>query len=181
MIVKFQKSIEIVNKCGAIFDENELKDAIVWYSEKPVTRIKRVYMYGEYPAVSIYDQKIHIHRLLMMYWENRQLDTEEYVHHKNENKLCAVKGNLELLPCAKHQSHHNKGKTLSAEHRAKISDANRRRRNTKYRKRIDLPLIEINNMLAEGKSINHIANHFGVDHSTIKSRIYENPSLLEDK
>ena len=36
-----------------------------------------------------------------------------------------------------------------------------------------------NDHLKNGKSINWIAKHFGVDWSTIKSRVDENPELLE--
>lgn len=177
MIVKFQKPIEIINNCQAIYNEKDLKEAIIWYSSRPVTRIKTVYMHGVYPAVSIHEQKIHIHRLLMMYWEKRQLDTKEFVHHKNENKLCALRENLELLPCSIHQSYHNKGKTLSKEHREKISESNRRRKRVK-KHRINLPVPEIMSMVADGMSISYIAKHFEVDRSTIRSRIHDHPHLL---
>lgn len=47
-------------------------------------------MFGNYPAVTIFKEKIHIHRLLMMYWNGiRKLDKNTYVHHINENKLNA--------------------------------------------------------------------------------------------
>ncbi|SDX04938.1 hypothetical protein SAMN05518848_104192 [Paenibacillus sp. PDC88] len=177
MIVKFQRPIEIINNCQAIYDEDELKEAIIWYSSRPVTRIKTVYMHGEYPAVSIHEQKIHIHRLLMMYWEKRQLDTKEFVHHKNENKLCALRENLELMSSSIHQSHHSKGRIFSKEHREKIAESNRRRKRVK-KHRINLPVPEIMNMVADGMSISYIAKHFKVDRSTIRSRIHEHPHLL---
>jgi hypothetical protein len=73
MALKIQKPIEIINSCGAIFDETELKKAIIWFSDVPVIRFKKVYMHGCYPAVSIGKTKLHIHRLLMMYWSGDKL------------------------------------------------------------------------------------------------------------
>jgi hypothetical protein len=90
-----------------VVDEGELIKAILWYSSKPIARVKTVYVYGKYPAVSIYNEKIHIHRLLMMYWLNRKLSSEEYVHHKDENRLNALRRNLEIVGQSKHQSQHN--------------------------------------------------------------------------
>jgi len=178
MIVKEQKPITIINKCNCIVNEDELKKAILWFTKKPVSSVKTIYLYGKYPAVSIYEKKIHIHRLLMMYWLQRDLDFSEYVHHKDGNPLNNEKENLEIIPASKHQSLHNKGKRLSKEHRQKISEANRRRKGMKMKKRRDIPLDKLKDLLLEGWSVNRIAKYFGVDWSTIKNRIYENPELL---
>ena len=180
MIIKEQKPIIIKNQCNAIFDEEELKKAIIWYSERPVSRIKTVYIHGKYPAVSIYFQKIHIHRLLMMYWFQRDLDRNEYIHHKDGNRLNATKENLELIDASIHQSLHNKGKILSKEHRRKIVEANRKRKGVKMKKRVNIPLNELKEFLGKGWSINKIAKYYGCDWSTVKNRIYDNPELLED-
>lgn len=177
LIVKYQKPIVIENTCNCIVDETELKNAIIWYSDKPVARIKKIFMQGNYPAVSIHGEKIHVHRLLMMYWLKRKLDTNEHVHHKDHNKLNALKENLEVIASSKHLSSHNKGKKLSKEHRKKIAEANRRRK-VKYKKRVNIDLNELKSLLDKNWSINRISKYFGCDRSTIKNRIYEHPHLL---
>jgi len=116
MTIKIQRPIQIVNNCDCVVDEGELIKAILWYSSKPIARVKTVYVYGKYPAVSIYNEKIHIHRLLMMYWLNRKLSSEEYVHHKDENQLNALRRNLEIVGQSKHQSQHNKGRKQTVDH-----------------------------------------------------------------
>ena len=178
MIVKTQKTIKIINSCRCLVDEEELKRAILWYTKKPVVQIKKIFIYGKYPAVAIYHEKIHVHRLLMMYWLKRKLKANEYVHHENKNRYDAIKDNLKLIKQATHQSMHNKGKALSEEHRKKISQANKRRRGLKQRKRVFIPLEEMGVLLKNKYSINSIAKHFNCDWSTIKSRIYEHPDLL---
>lgn len=179
MIVTYQKPIEFVNNCGCIVDYDELEKAILWYSEKPVTRLKTIYMHGRYPAVSIHEEKIHVHRLLTMYWEDRTLPREEQVHHKDENKLNALRENLEVIYEGEHQSLHNKGRKFSDEHRRKIAIANKNRKGLKMKKQHNIPVGELKTQLQNGKSINWIAKHYGVDWSTIKNRINENPELLE--
>lgn len=110
MIVNSQKKIEFVNDCNCIVDYDELEKAILWYQDKPTSRLKHIYMFGEYPAITIFKEKIHIHRLLMEYWLKTKLPRNYYVHHINENKLDARKENLSLEYSFTHQSHHNKGK-----------------------------------------------------------------------
>lgn len=67
-------------------------------------------MYGLYPAVSLGKQKIHIHRLLMMYRLNGRLPKEYVVHHEDGNRLNALIDNLSLVYLSRHQSNHNKGR-----------------------------------------------------------------------
>lgn len=179
MIVKIQKPIEFVNECNCLVDLDELKNAIIWYSEKPVTRLKKIYMHGMYPAISIYKEKIHVHRLLMMYWIGRKLMTEEYVHHKDECKTNSSRKNLEIMQSGVHQSHHNKGKELSEQHRKLIGEAGKKRKGIKVKKRCDIPIGELKELFQKGHSINAISKHFKVDWTTIKARLNENPELLE--
>jgi len=119
MIVKKQKPIEFINQCNCLVDYGELKKAIIWYSDKPTARLKSIYLHGNknhsYPAVSIYEKKIHVHRLLMMYWLNRILDASEYVHHKDENTLNAFRENLQVMKAKEHPVHHLKGRKQSSE------------------------------------------------------------------
>lgn len=179
MIVNKQKPIRIINNCKCIVDYDELRKSILWYTDKPVARIKTIYLYGNYPAVSVYEEKIHVHRLLMMYWMKKKLKFNEHVHHKDHDKLNCSKDNLFIIEASKHLSMHNEGKKLSPDHRQKISKANRLRKGIKKKKRYNLPIREIASFLQKDKSINWIANHYGVDWSTIKSRIHDNPELLK--
>lgn len=128
MIIKEQKDIVFINECNAIFDEKTLRKAICWYSSKPVCRIKHIYFSSKYPTISIYGKKIQIHRLLKMYQLGVDLDINQYVHHKDGNKLNAMLDNLEVVEATAHQSFHNKGKVLSKEHREKISLANKKKK-----------------------------------------------------
>jgi len=181
MTVKTQRPISISNHCSCLVDENELIKAILWYSSKPVISVKNVYLSGKYPAVSIHDEKVHVHRLLVSYWMGRKLLKTEYVHHKDENKLNDLRMNLQLLFPSKHQSLHNKGKSLTTEHKRKIGIANSRRRGMKFKKHVNIPLDIMANLKSQGMTINGISKFFGVNWSTIKSRFHENPELLEDK
>lgn len=57
MIVKFQKKIEFINDCNCIVDYEELEKAMLWYQDKPTSRLKHIYMFGNYPAVTIFKEK----------------------------------------------------------------------------------------------------------------------------
>ena len=179
MIVNNQKPIEFINDCNCLVDYKELEKAIIWYSNKPVARLRKIYMHGNYPAVSIYYEKIHVHRLLMMYWTKRKLKPKEHVHHKDNNRLNALKDNLEVIMGSKHLSQHHKGRKLSDKHREKISEANKRRKGLKQKKTVNIPLDELKEYLNKGYSINKISKIYKCDWSTVRARIYENPEILE--
>lgn len=178
MIVKNQKPINFLNVCDCLVDYEELEKAILWYTDKPVTSKKKIFIYGKYPAVAIHKEKIHIHRLLMMFWENRKLERWEYVHHKDENKLNAIRDNLEIKEATIHQSMHNKGRIFSQEHRNKIALANSKRK-IKYKKRIQIPLDELRVFLENSNSISYIAKKYDCSWDTVKERIKENSELLK--
>lgn len=184
MIVNSQKKIEFINDCNCIVDYNELEKAIIWYQEKPTSRLKHIYLFGNYPAVTIFKKKIHIHRLLMMYWNNtKRLSRNIYVHHKDENKLNASKENLIFMEESIHQSNHNKGKIISEKQRNKIIESNHKRKDIKkgiIKK--DITYKKIWELHQKGYSINKISKELNYDWLQVKIRIkeiYDNPELLE--
>ena len=96
MIVNEQREVKLVNCCNAIYAEDELINAALWYSDKPICSTKKIVLRRNYPSICIYDKKIGIHRLLMMYWLQGEIPDGYVVHHINENKLDARKKNLAL-------------------------------------------------------------------------------------
>lgn len=136
MILHEQKPISFDNACGAEYEGWQLEQAILWYSQiRPVCRVKKIFMHGKYPAISIHGEKLHIHRLLMSWLKKRRLGRIEYVHHKDENKMNGRLSNLEILPEQVHQSRHNKGKRVSLETRRKLTESNKRNWATKWKHR----------------------------------------------
>ena len=103
----------------------------------------------------------------------------ELVHHKDENKLNSLKENLEIVSDSIHLSGHNIGKKLSDAHKSQIALANKKRKGAKHKKTVNIPFNELEILLNKGFSINSIASLYKCDWSTVKSRIYENPELLE--
>ena len=180
MIVNKQKEIILINKCNCNVDKAELKNAILWYAKNPVIQRKTIYLHGKYPAVSIYKEKLHIHRLLMSYWLKRKLTIDEYVHHKDGDKLNATNVNLEIIRNSVHQSNHNKNKIISKEHKKKIAEANKKRKGTTYNRKYKISVEELKSFLKRGDSINKIAKHYGCDWTVIKQRIFENPELIKE-
>lgn len=185
MTVKNQKPIKFINKCGCIVDYQELERAILWYQKKPTISKKTIYMHGCYPAVSIHKKKIHVHRLLAMYWEGKMILENNIVHHIDANKLNSLKNNLSVINSSEHQSYHNKGKTLSEEHRVKISINNRLRKGKRAKpKRTDVTPVMVYNLKQQGMSFNQISIKYCIDWGCVKQRyndfIHDNPELLED-
>ena len=174
-----QNKIKFINKCNCLVDYTLLEDAMVWYSGSNTLMSTRViYMHGVYPAVSIYNEKIHVHRIIAMFKEKTKIVSSIHAHHKDGNKLNASYDNIELISANSHLSHHNKGRKFTEEHKKKISNANRKRAGMKLKRKYNIPISEISKMINEGLSIRKIAIHYGCDWSVIKLRINENPELL---
>lgn len=179
MILKKQKDIIFINDAGCIVDNDLLKRAVLWYAgDKFVHSLKHIYIHGRYPAVSIYRKKIHIHRLILFYKMKSKIISSIVVHHKDGNRLNCSEDNLSLDTNSHHASLHNNGKTLSIEHRKKIGEANKKRKGIKIKKTVNIPLVELRNLINDKWTINKIAKYYHCDWSTIKNRIHENPELL---
>ena len=173
MIIKKQKPIEFVNKCECQVDYRCLEQAILSYSRKPVARLKKIFMYGSYPAVSVYGEKIHVHRIIGWFMFPSVSIKSMVVHHGDDNKLNANYENLSVMFQGPHISNHLAGRKLSLIHRQRIGAANRKRKGVKLGERLKLDSVAISGMIDEGTSINKIAKRFNVSWRTIKNRIYE--------
>jgi hypothetical protein len=179
MTVKVQHEIRLDNFCGCLVDTGLLIAAMEWYAGRPFCGKKRIFMHGKYPAVSLFGKKIHVHRLLGLFQSKEVLVSGLVVHHKDENRMNALLDNLEIQLSKDHASLHNTGKVLSEQHKRKISEANRKRKGVKVKRKYDIPIEELAKMIKSGMSVNKIAAHYGCDWSVVKSRIYEHPELLE--
>ncbi len=182
-MVKMQEPITFQNDCGAIVDYEELRNALCWYSEKPQLSIKHIFVHGKYPAVSAHGEKIHIHRLLMMYWLNSKIPREYSVHHMNGNRMDARKENLVVILNSAHNRAHNSGRKPPEIARQKLIEFNHKRKGTRQpNKRKDISVERVHELMKAGYSINKISIELGCDWSTVKARqqdIHDNPGLLE--
>lgn len=140
-------------------------------------------MHGKYPAVNIQKEKIHIHRLLMMYWIGGNLPKDYFVHHIDENKLNATKGNLSLVFFSTHQSHHNKGKIVSDEQKKRIWESNHTRNGKRGKYKVKISAKQVYDLKTQGYSFNKISQILGLDWVCVKQRyndfIHDNPELLK--
>lgn len=182
-MIKIQKPIKFINDCGALVDYDELSKAAIWYAKSPIANIKHIYMYGEYPAISVKKEKIHIHRLLMMYWINADLPSEYFVHHIDGNKLNALKRNLALVFSSAHQSYHNKGKIISDKQKAAIVAFNHSQKGKRRKYKSIITAAQVYELKSRGYSFNKISRELGLDWGCVKQRydnfIHDTPELLK--
>lgn len=172
MIVREQRPIKFINDCGALVDYAELSNAILWYQDEPTASTKHIYLHGKYPAVSIRSEKVHIHRLLMMYWLGTKIPHGYSVHHLNENKFDARKENLSVLPTVYHNGMHNSGKIPSKAARNALRRYNHSKKGTRQPfHRPDVSYAMVVDLQKRGLSVNKIAETLGCDWMTVKARI----------
>lgn len=186
MTIIRQKPIQFINDCNCIVDETELEQAILWYQKSPTARIKHIYMHGSYPAVSIHKEKLHIHRLLMLYWNDGFIPDGHQVHHRNGNKKDASRSNLTLINAGVHSSLHNKGKNISQKTRDAIIRFNHSRKGGRMRrKRLDVTPEMVFKMKQQGLSFKRISEMYKLDWSCVRQRyidaLHDNPELISDK
>lgn len=184
MIIKEQKEIKFINDCNCLVDFNKLSKAIIWYQDKPTAQLKHIYIYQNYPTISIYKKKVHIHRLLAMYWiNNKILPKKIYVHHIDGNKLNAMKSNLVFMKASEHQKFHNLGKTITETHKLTIIKSNHKRKGIKKGIiKFNITYQKIWELYQQGYSINKISKLLSYDWGQVKIRLNEilkNPELLE--
>lgn len=182
-MIKTQKPIVFINDCGALVDYDELAKAAIWYAKSPIARIKHIFMHGKYPAISVKREKIHIHRLLMMYWIGTNLPSEYYVHHIDNNKLNAQKKNLSLVLSSFHQSYHNKGKTISDKQKAAIVAFNHSQKGKRRKHKSAVTSAQVYELKSRGYSFNRISHELGLDWGCVKQRyddfIHDNPEPMK--
>lgn len=182
-MIKSQKPIKFINDCGALVSYDELSKAAIWYAKSPIARVKHIYMHGKYPAISVKKEKIHIHRLLMMYWLGSDLPSEYFVHHIDGNKLNALKNNLSVVLSSVHQSYHNKGKTISDEQKAAIVAFNHTQKGKRRKYKSVITAAQVYELKSRGYSFNKISLELGLDWSCVKQRyndfIHDNPEMLK--
>lgn len=119
MIVKTQKPIKLTNTCNAIYDEaTVVKGILDFITDGPVAANKKVFMYGRYPAVSVRQHKLHLHRIVW-FAVNGGIPYGHYVHHKDGNRLNNLIENLELMTASEHQRITNLGRKQTKEWTAK--------------------------------------------------------------
>lgn len=167
-----QKKLIFKNECNCIVDEDLLESAMIWWANGKILMQKRkIYLHGIYPAVSIFNEKLHVHRLVYCYNNIAKLLTSIHVHHKDADKLNCTISNLEAIKGSTHMSIHNKGKKLSQEHKDKIAEAGRRRKGIIMKKKYSMD--DIAQHIEAGLSISAIARIYGCGWDAAKARVTE--------
>jgi hypothetical protein len=150
-----------------------LEKAMKWYAKGSLFKERKIYLHGRYPAVAIYNEKIHVHRLICMYISGGKLPANLHVHHKDGNRLNSSVQNLEITPASLHISSHQKGRKASAETKLKISEAGRKRKGLVLKRKYTISLEDIRAILSKKSTISFVAKKYGCDRSVIKQRLTE--------
>ena len=93
-----------------MYDYEELKQAIEYACKKrgytPNEKYK-IYLFSEYPAISLKHEKIRLHRIIGEYMTNMELPKHLHVHHIDGNKLNAQSCNLQVISNNFHTKKHS--------------------------------------------------------------------------
>lgn len=176
---KIQERLSFENEVNCLVDYCLLEKAMIWWANGNILKRKRIiYMHGSYAGVSIFYEKLHVHRLIFSYVNQNKFPRNIHIHHKNGNKLNNRIENLEAVHASIHLSRHNKGKILGAEQRQIISESNRKRKGGHLPlRRPDISIDKISSLLNRGYAINKIAKCLRTDWSTIRNRIHDKDLL----
>ena len=180
----YLEDIKLINTCGAIYDPHLLCEAIIWYAAcTPIRRNKKVFKHGNYAAVSIGKEKIHIHRLIGLY-TNKSRRCDKHFHHINGDKMDNRANNIECIDSHIHLSRHNKGRKPSPNAIIKTIELNHKRKGIRKKAyRSDVTPKQVYEMAVSGLSFNQISVQLRLDWGCVKQRyedfIYDNPELLE--
>ena len=174
---------KLINTCGAIYDPCLLTKAIIWYSGGPIHRNKKVFKHGNYAAVSIGKEKIHIHRLIGLYLNKLHI-CDKHFHHINGNKMDNRAENIECIDPHIHLSMHNKGRKPTCNAIIKTIESNHRRKGVRKKPyRSDVTPKQVYEMVVSGLSFNKISTYLRLDWGCVKQRykdfIHDNPELLK--
>lgn len=185
IMVKTQRSIKFINDCGAIVDTSLLEQAMLWYADTPMRSIKHIFKYGCYAAVSIFKEKIHVHRLIGLFI-SKSKDCTDHFHHRNGNKMDNRVDNIERISPSEHISKHQKGRKISASQREGIIRFNHTRKGTRKKThRPDVTSRMVYDMRSQGLSFNQISLKLNMDWGCVKQRyddfIYDNPELIKEE
>ena len=185
IMVKTQRPIKFIIYCGAIVDINLLEQAILWYANAPTTSIKHIFKHGRYAAVSIFKEKIHIHRLIGLFIAKSKKCADHF-HHKNGDKMDNRVDNIERINPSIHISKHQKGRKICASQRAGILRFNHSRKGTRTKPhRPEVTPQMVFDLHSQGLSFNQISLKLNIDWGCVKKRyedfIHDNPELLNSK
>lgn len=181
MAPNVQQELVFENECNCTVDYDILKKAMLWYANgRVLKRLRKIYMHGKYPAVSVYNSKIQVHRLLMQYKIKSKIPNHLYVHHIDGNKNNCSMYNLKLMDISTHQSFHNKGKTLSADHKSKIAIKNTKRKGSMYKiRRTDIGVNEVVDLFKSGLSPFSISKKINLSYNAVMRRLKQHDKETE--
>ena len=136
----------------------------------------------KYKAIKVDGIKYDYHRWLMEQTIGRKLNSDEFVHHIDGNKLNNDINNLEIISRSDHGRLHQTGKTLSDKTRQKLSEVHMGLPNRTQRKLSDEQVEYIrDHYIPRDKEfgVRSLAKRFGISHSRVSDIIngkrYKNP------
>lgn len=127
-----------------------------------------IYLHNGYECfIDDKGNEVFVHRDIIEKQLGRKLETNEDVHHKDENKRNNDPSNLEVIHKADHTSEHWKRDSISR--RQNMSKSKRKNwQNIHGVKLSPEKVIEIRNRLNNKEKQKDLADEYGVSHHTIK-------------
>lgn len=153
------------NKCEAIFNHNDLEMAIRKRCEMDNKTPKDNYsitLRGGYPTICIAHEHYRIHSLL----GNLYYDNYEVIHHRDCNKLNAVRENLAPMTNSEHTKHHHIIDYVPEEHKRGFGS-----RVAHIIIRGDVTCDKVKELRLKGMTIPQIAEELNCGYNTVCRRI----------